>query len=272
MTNPIYATWCLSNNLGDALTVWLIEKITGQTPVYLPYEVHFPKYMVCGSILNHACDYTTVWGAGFAFGTDLIDGTPDIRAVRGPVTRERVQFQRGINIEIFGDPALLMPRFYNPENIEKKYKVGICPHYLHQKEVISWLKGRVDICFLNVFSTPEKFVDNLIQCEVVYSSSLHGLILADAYGIPSQWIEGTIRLGGDRTKFNDYLSSVRPEFPDFHTLHIQNLPEDLDSLYQAIIENKPPSEQIEKLCNDLWNVCPFKPEKQESENGTNPNS
>ncbi|OHB57738.1 MAG: hypothetical protein A2173_03830 [Planctomycetes bacterium RBG_13_44_8b] len=279
MTNPIYATWCLSNNIGDALTPWLIKQITGHTPVYIPFDITFPKYMVCGSVLNHAVNYTTVWGAGFANYEDCVKSTVDIRAVRGPVTAARVALQSGIDVKVWGDPALLMPWFYNPPFYNpppkdpRRYKVGICPHYIHQREVTEWLAGREDIKFLNVFKSPEHFVDDLIQCEVVYSSSLHGLIIANAYGIPSQWIEGTEKLGGDRSKFKDYLQSLLPVQPLDNelfipqTLHLQQLPKDIDSLYAAIKDRIPPEEQIRIICDKLWKVCPFRLYPKENESG-----
>jgi hypothetical protein len=279
MTEPIYATWMISNNIGDALTVWLIEKITGQTPIYVPHEIPFPKFMVCGSILNHATNYTTVWGAGLARADDIVERGVDIRCVRGPITSEIVRIQVGINVQDYGDPALLMPKYYWPD-VTKQYKVGICPHYVHQAEVIQWLSGREDIKFLNVFCSPEQFVNDLLECEVVYSSSLHGLIIAHAYGVPTQWIEGTAKLGGDNTKFRDYLQSLllaprQPKEDEIYvpvTLHLQQLPKDINALYKNIKDNvlpkdqnAPPAEQMEKLCEVLWRTCPFKPEELEKE-------
>lgn len=41
MTNPIFASWCISNNIGDALTPWLIERITGNIPIFVPYAKSF---------------------------------------------------------------------------------------------------------------------------------------------------------------------------------------------------------------------------------------
>lgn len=287
INKPIFATWMLSNNIGDALTPWLIEKVTGQMPLYVPFHVPYPKYMLTGSVLNHATDYTTVWGAGFANANDVITGSPDIRAARGPLTMQRVHVQSDIRVEVVGDPALLMPRFCDPRPLEPigrsvappvMYKVGFIPHYIHQQETAAWLNDRDDIKLLNVFDDPEKFVWEMLQCEVVFSSSLHGLIIADAYGISSQWYEGTERLGGDGMKFHDhliirdYLSRFGPE-QGFEQLmefawgrpcepagrvvkhHIQQLPKDVDALYAMVIENKAPD--FSRVCEALWNACPF---------------
>jgi pyruvyltransferase len=246
----------LSNNLGDALTPYLIEKITGQTPIYVPLDVQYPKVMVTGSILNHAMLHTTVWGAGFANANDVLHPCVDVRAVRGHITANRLANQVSIAVSVLGDPGLLLPRFYNPE-VAKVHKVGICPHYLHQQEVAAWLAGRTDVKFLNVFDHPEKFIDDLCGCEAVFSSSLHGLVLADAYGIPSQWFTGTARLGGDGTKFYDHFSVLWPDGTVFSCFHLSQLPKDVDSLRGIIA--RPPA-FVAEVCNALWAACPFRPE------------
>ncbi len=262
---PIHATWMISNNIGDMLTPWLIEKIAGETPIYVPFETQFPKYMVTGSILNHAIDYTTVWGAGFANRDDCLKSPAvDIRAVRGPVTAQRVGFQAGIKVEVCGDPAILLPRFIDCGH-EKHGTVGLCPHYLHQREFVRWARGSEQIRILNVFDSPENFVVNLLSCDVVYSSSLHGLVLADAYGIPNQWIEGTATLGGDRSKFQDHIQNVYVDRQSFNCLHLYQLPRDVGKLRAAIIDNKPPAGRIKEIQDALWDTCPFRPDIKETE-------
>lgn len=292
MTNPIYATWCISNNIGDALTPWLIERITGKMPLFVPYNCEFPKFMVSGSVLNHAVKYTTVWGAGIADMRDPINVNCDIRAVRGPITASHVRLKAGKDVEIVGDPAWLMPLYLSPERnrrdqFMRTYKVGICPHYLHQSEVTEWI-GDMQIKLLNVFCSPEVFVKEMRSCDVVYSSSLHGLAIADAYGVPSQWIECTAPLGGDGMKFYDHLIvrdclcekkmpvmdklKLFVKYDESHIaspklnepikpIHLYQLPRDVDALRAAIISKPVPlPEARHDIRNSLLSVCPFKPE------------
>lgn len=301
MNNPIYATWCLSNNIGDALTPWLIEKITGQMPLYVPYGVEYPKFMVSGSILNHAVPYTIVWGAGIADSNDIIHTRNiwgkniDIRATRGPYSARRARIQAGIPVDHVGDPAWLMPKFYIPVS-RSLYKVGIIPHYVHHVEAAQWIGERTDIKLINVFDTPENFVDDLLSCDVVYSSSLHGLIIADAYGIPSQWMDGTAKLGGDGIKFHDHLVIkeflikfgcdaveklrlyVREEIEDKELegikrpvrVHIQQLPRDIEVLHSDVANKPMPKpEAVAAFCETLWSACPFRPEEVEQKENNN---
>ena len=64
----------------------------------------------------------------------------------------------------------------------------------------------IDVC-----SGTEKFVDEILECENIISSSLHGLIAADAYGIPNARVNVSNKLIGGDFKFKDYCYSVERE-------------------------------------------------------------
>lgn len=51
-------------------------------------------------------------------------------------------------------------------------------------------------------------MDELVQCEFVLSSSLHGIIFADSYGIPNAHMNVTKQVSGGSFKFHDYFESV----------------------------------------------------------------
>ena len=67
---------------------------------------------------------------------------------------------------------------------------------MHYYDSTQWAKYKVTPNNLTTKVLPvvqpwQTMVGNITQCRVVSSSSLHGLILADAYGIPARWIRGT---------------------------------------------------------------------------------
>lgn len=201
----IYATWMISDNFGDKLTPWIINRLTGEYPHYLPFDARVPKYMVSGSILNHAVEYTTVWGAGFANEDDPYDVYADLRAVRGPMTCRKIRFEKGLDIHpAFGDPAWLLSDMLN-DTVGITHDVGIIPHYMHQRDVNEWARGIDGVKIINLFEPIEKVVKDVLSCRCIYSSSLHGLIIADAFGIPSRWIDCTAKIGGDDFKFRDHI-------------------------------------------------------------------
>ncbi|MFZ2282391.1 MAG: polysaccharide pyruvyl transferase family protein [Lutibacter sp.] len=249
-------------NYGDLLGKYLVEKISGKNvcfanPRKWSVANYFsPIYCTVGSILAYATKKTIVWGSGIILrDQEVLNST--FLAVRGPQTRIRL-IEMGYDVpEVYGDPALLLPNFYFP-SIEKKYKIGIIPHYNDFKMVNGWYHQDksikvIDLMTLNI----EKTTDELLECDQIISSSLHGLIVAHAYNIPAVWIKFSDKLYGDGIKFQDYLESI--EIPLYTSL-IYEEKMSLNTLKMLFI-NKcalPNKEVIEKLRNGLMKVCPFK--------------
>ena len=165
--------------------------------------------MVIGSILGGANELAEVWGSGFIRENEAVIGRPRaVHAVRGPLSRASL-LQQGIECpEVYGDPALLLPRFFNP-NVPKRYSVGIIPHYVDKGH--PWLERyRHDsqVLILDIESDIQNFVRSVKSCEVILSSSLHGLICADAYGVPNAWVQFSDDVVGGDFKFRDYRLSI----------------------------------------------------------------
>lgn len=195
----IIKTWQTAN-WGDAINDELIRLISGSVPdnVKGKYILDKENYLVVGSII-HFCDTNSiVWGSGVLDeGTDFKSGQKPkkVFAVRGPKTRAHL-LKYGIDCpEVYGDPALLFPRFYRPK-VEKKHKIGIVPHWDDRSDY-----GNAFI--IPAMSGTYEFIDAINSCEEIHSSSLHGLICADAYGIPSK----QIKIGMNQFKFDDYFES-----------------------------------------------------------------
>lgn len=109
---------------------------------------------------------------------------------------------------MYGDPALLYPFFYRP-NVKKQYKLGIIPHYTDKENyLLNKFKDTPDILIIDILSGVNKVVEDICRCELIASSSLHGIIASDAYDIPSIWIEFSDRVVGNGFKFFDYFESV----------------------------------------------------------------
>ena len=120
-------------NYGDLLSKYLVEKISGKEikwvhPKKQPWHKWDKKnYVTIGSILHHASKDSIVWGSGIIDNEQTL-AKADFLAVRGPQTR-KILLDLGYDCpEVYGDPALLLPKYYHPE-VNKKYKLGIIPHY-----------------------------------------------------------------------------------------------------------------------------------------------
>jgi len=253
MMESIYASWCLSDNFGDKMSPYIIEKISGKRCIWSPPESDILKYVVTGSILNWEMKNAVSWGAGLANNDDKI-GIETIIAVRGEISKYIAIVNGATGNIVTGDPALLLPRIYNP-NVKKKYKLGIFPHYI-DCDIISYnLVSQLpdDVAFIYPLDDVEKTIDLICSCENIISSSLHGLIVADAYRIPSKWVKFSDRILGDNTKYMDYYSSIGYD--------IATKPVDLrssitlDNMLDVRCDLKKLNIDLQKL----WDCCPFLP-------------
>ena len=258
--NYIPSFWYSSNNFGDNLTHYLIKKISHKTPVLVDKDDYCEKVMVTGSILNNDVPNAIVWGCGLAFSTDIIPAKKKILAVRGKLTGQKL-IDQGIEFnQVYGDPCLLLPRLYDVE-VPKIWKLGIMPHYVDTKLVYDKL-GMSDqelasngIKILDIMADVEDVVRQVKSCEKVFSSTLHGLIVSDAYGIPSEWVKFSDKIGGDDFKYLDYyssLNSAKDSFTDFRgdLLNIEMLRNYVNLNLEPI--------RLDIDLNVLWNSCPFR--------------
>jgi hypothetical protein len=105
-----------------------------------------------------------------------------------------------------------------PTAENKTHKLGVVLHYANAQD----LSVDDDVKLISVmcdgYAGIERFIDEMYSCERILTTSLHGLIVSHAYGIPAAWCEvpdGDKGLPGDGTKFHDYMLSVglEPEPP-----------------------------------------------------------
>lgn len=211
-SSSIALTWFdQGENYGDLLSPWLLGRMTG-LPVTFAGRRERHVVMI-GSIVSEATSTSQVWGSG-SYGTErrgVFAPRARYHAVRGPLTRSRL-LNVGIDCpRVYGDPALLTPLWFNPP-VEKKYRVGLVIR--HTEDVWRRLPLGEGVRIIDLRTTDvERTTVEMLECENIVSSSLHGLIIADAYGIPNAWLESDSAAGGSRPfggefKFYDYFASV----------------------------------------------------------------
>jgi pyruvyltransferase len=241
------------NNFGDILTPFIIENISNIKFEYIEKSQYYPfeHYLIIGSILDRGTKSSIVWGAGLiSEDSEPIEIPKKIYAVRGPKTREKL-LKSGIDCpEIYGDPALLLPKIYNPK-IEKKYELGVIPHYVDKNNKFLEIFNNSNIKIIDIqVIDPRTFIDELLSCKKIASSSLHGLITADAYQIPSMWIEFSDKVVGNGFKFYDYFLSVGRENENPLIINQDTNIEIMMSHFKKY--------EISIDLDKLINVCPFK--------------
>lgn len=257
--DALVAIWYYSKNWGDALSPLLIQKISGKKPLIAPTYIvkKVPVFSVIGSVLElpNICNCghgnLIVWGTGFISSRGRLSVQPkEICAVRGPLTRELILKQGYRCPEIYGDPALLYPQYYKP-NVKKKYKLGIIPHHLDKDHIfLNNFYNDNDILIIDIEGGIHKVVDQICSCQKIASSSLHGIIAADAYGVPSTWIKLSDNVTGGGFKFFDYFESVGRT--DEEALVIQK-DSSVDDILDAFYSYK-----LDLDLNELWEACPLR--------------
>jgi pyruvyltransferase len=167
-----------------------------------------PNLILLGSILEWSDAMSHICGAGFLSSESKLSAAPrSIHCVRGPLTAGSLKKQ-GINCpNVFGDPGALAPVIF-PPNQSPDIEIAIMPHYVDKTSpwIEAWREMQWPI--IDVFSPLDEFFQALQRCEVILSSSLHGIIFAHAYGKRALWIELSDRVIGDGFKFFDYYSSI----------------------------------------------------------------
>lgn len=163
--------------------------------------------------MHLATENSIVLGCGIISEDCIIKCKPkQVLAVRGPLPRKILLANNIPCPNVYGDSALLLPLIYNP-NITKKYKIGIIPHYIERDlEVVTKLREekRNDIVFIKMrgYDDWHNVIDLILSCDCIISSSLHGLIISDAYGIPNVWAQFSDNIIGGEFRYKDYFGGV----------------------------------------------------------------
>src|SRR5690606_770969 len=147
------------------------------------YSLTVNNYLITvGSILYYSSNRTVVWGSGIISSKESICRHSKYLAVRGYKSLNKLR-EMGIEHKVaIGDPALLLPLIYKPK-LNKKYKLGVIPHYIHYNEIVSKYNN-MGVKIINLNSpNVEKTIDEICSCEYIISTSLHGIIVPHSYGI-----------------------------------------------------------------------------------------
>ncbi len=208
-------------NWGDDLNIFFLEAATGKRVVpflgsWLLRLAGRENYMCIGStIASWPLTATVVWGAGLindCQGLELLARPRRILAVRGPLTRDWLLRQGADCPAVYGDPALLLPRFYQPVPCGH-WRIGLVPHYSDVEKIPPALRrlaagSAMKSIAVRGYEDWRRGIDEITSCDLIVSSSLHGLIVAEAYGIPAVWVEFGPSIPGWDFKFRDFYASI----------------------------------------------------------------
>lgn len=184
-------------NFGDELGPVILSKLGYD--VERVASISEADLLASGSLLENAATDAkpgaAVWGSGLMLGGDTDLSHLDVRAVRGRLTATAC----GLSGVVTGDPGSLVPELW--DRPRPAVDLGVVRHYMDEREY-RWADAEISAC-----ADVDEVIDFIGSCRRVASSSLHGLIVASAWGIPAVRLHHPGVAGGD-FKWADWLSSA----------------------------------------------------------------
>jgi pyruvyltransferase len=242
-------------NLGDSLGGVIIDFLLSKERLDKNKWISSKKHLftvgsnITGGELRGNYQDATIWGSGIlkepsqreVMFQKLSRRKLDVRAVRGPLTRNALIRLGHRCPEIYGDPAILMPMIYQP-NVKKQYDYSIVLQFWHERK---FREDHPNERMISMNTDDYKSViDDIVSSKVIYTSSLHGIILAEAYGVPAIFFRG---LGKDIDfKYYDYYYSTGRK-----DIHIA------ETFEEALTMEPLPLPDLKKMQQDLLDTFPY---------------
>jgi len=278
------------NNLGDVLSYYLLDKLGVLYVKTTPYNANL---CMIGSILDlcffkNRCNNKSlkifikntvsrilhfflkrdlhIWGSGFISEYEQIKHEKlerfvnpiKIHALRGRISKSRCEKVLSNNLDdvTLGDPGLLSNILINFTKEDKKYDVGIVPHFVDKdNKYLSNidLKSKTKV-IIDITADAIEILKKVAQCKVILSSALHGLIVADSFNIPNQWVVFSDNVIGDGYKFKDYYSVFNIDNPKLIDLRKEKIGDkDIDYIIKNYIIAK---KHVDNICANLLKTFP----------------
>ena len=204
-------------NIGDEISPIVLNHVTGRNIIHAGLDdcdgiaigsVFYPRK----ASARKRRTPLFVWGSGTLNPrpTDFAHLSVVMAALRGPRTWGQIANCPDLP---FGDPGLFVREIW-PAAPRRAGRIGIIPHHsmIGSAQTRALMAALGDTVLLDM-TAPDigGMLRQLSECSLILSSSLHGLIFADAYGIPSLfWNEQGAE---NEWKYRDYFEGVgRPDF------------------------------------------------------------
>lgn len=243
-------------NFGDEITPEIILSIFGYRTEWASIEKC--EIIGAGSILETAIESNNksikVWGSGFILPPEKGKTKKDISnldyyVVRGEKTRSRINKS---HIPL-GDPGLLANIVYQKSN-NKSNKIGVVAHYVDANhETVSKMRGDDRFVIIDPLNRPQDVAREITECKLILSSSLHGLIFADSFGIPNIHVQFSDLVVGGEYKFRDYYSSISRQYKKANVARVLD-----DDYLHELQNNYKKITNLRKLQRGIIRAFPYK--------------
>ena len=130
-----------------------------------------------------------------------------VHALRGKLSLEKLKELIPVKKSVvLADPAVLLRKMVDKSRVLPGGRVGVFPLYYDWNSDYLYFIFASGIKIIRVEDTPIQVARDMLSCICILSSSLHGLIFADALGIPNRRIVLSDEIIGGDLKFDDYYS------------------------------------------------------------------
>jgi pyruvyltransferase len=198
------------NNFGDLLGPYIVKELLRRRGLKLRTAASNARLLSVGSVMQHARDGDVVWGTGVNGKSVTVPFQPkslDVRAVRGPLTQAFLAERGIVAPSIFGDPALLLGRLFDRAAFAR---ADLSREVLEIPNLNDFRRGNRGTEALSPQSPLSTCLAAIASSHFVTGSSLHAIIVADAFGIPARLIKSETE---PDFKYRDYyLGSGRDEY------------------------------------------------------------
>lgn len=187
----IYYYKAEQGNFGDDLNLWLWPKLIDQDVLSSKPGIFISIGTVLDDRFSGDEGPKIVFGAGIRdisnFHTN-IDGSWDIRFVRGPITAEALKLSRD---KVITDPAIALALLeWVPAN--KKYSCSFIPHYRTASNLdCKALAEKAGLHFIDPRQSVDKVIDEIRSSEKIITEAMHGAIVADTFRVP--WLRVNVQ-------------------------------------------------------------------------------
>ena len=252
------AVWNGFSNFGDMLNLYIARYICSWNVV-----PNFKEADLCciGSILacifeakNNKAKKILVFGSGMQREVKVPKNWNKklcVLALRGKKSQEKMKEITGKNAKVLADPAILVRKIMKNTGEKGRDFVGVVPHY-HDKKSDFIKNIQIDnIKFIDVEDTPIQVLRDMQECYCILSSSLHGLICADALGIPNKRITFSDKIIGGDLKYEDYYSVYGKDYKAIDLREQKITKADINDIVKNYVNVE---EQMDKQCEELLKI------------------
>ncbi len=273
-------------NLGDALSPVIVSLLSGLPTNHVAAKSGKTRMAAVGTIGHmFSGGEISFWGTGTsphlnpsAEATQKLpyrlpqDTIMSVYATRGPFTRKLLAPDAS-KPGVYGDPLWLLPRFHNAPT-DKKYELGVILHLSelddrnyhpvpkaehHRYSLSDADKSHIKL--INTVTAPtiaalRERLDEILSCKRIVSTSLHGMVFAESYGIPCLYFSPRASSAGIGQVDLDSGEGIDLRFNDLYrglgqtTLDVWYQPRRKETSWDTLIETIDKSWYAKKLDED----------------------